>query len=331
VTASAREYCSTDVSATSFWAKTAPEREKTFAYLREHEPVSWQRPGGSGLMPVEENDGYWAVVRHADIKYVSTHPELFCSGKGPQMENVPQEFLDATQSFLAMDAPRHTKLRRLVSTAFTPRRIATIDDQIRDQARRIVDELLATGNCDFARQVSMRLPMWTICEMVGVPDHQRLAVADGADHLVSFSDEEVLAGREPIQLMAEAVMSLHGVAYEMIAARREHPADDLITNLVQAEVDGDRLTDAEIAAFFVLLAVAGNDTTRNTITHTVLALQNNPEQKQFLVENFDDRIGVATEEFVRWASPILTFRRTATVDTEIGDRKIAEGEKVVMF
>jgi cytochrome P450 len=282
-------------------------------------------------MPTEENDGYWAVVRHSDIKYVSMTTDLFCSGQGVQMENAPQVFLDATQSFLAMDAPRHTKLRRLVSAAFTPRRVARIEDQIASQASRIVDELLEVGACDFVRQVSMRLPMWTICEMMGVPAEQQVVVADGADSLVSFSDEEVLAGREPIQLMAESVMALHGVANEMIAARRQHPQDDLMTNLVEAEVDGDRLTDAEIAAFFVLLSVAGNDTTRNTITHSVLALQDNPDQRQYLLDKYDDRIGVAIEELVRWASPVLSFRRTALADAVIADQKIAKGQKVVMF
>jgi cytochrome P450 len=331
VTASARQFSATDVSSTAFWATTALEREQTFGYLRDNEPVTWQRPGGSGLMPTEENDGYWAVVRHSDIKYVSMTTDLFCSGQGVQMENAPQVFLDATQSFLAMDAPRHTKLRRLVSAAFTPRRVARIEDQIASQASRIVDELLEVGACDFVRQVSMRLPMWTICEMMGVPAEQQVVVADGADSLVSFSDEEVLAGREPIQLMAESVMALHGVANEMIAARRQHPQDDLMTNLVEAEVDGDRLADAEIAAFFVLLAVAGNDTTRNTITHSVLALQDNPDERQYLLDNYDDRIGAAIEEFVRWSSPILSFRRTALADAVIADQKIAKGEKVVMF
>lgn len=331
MTTSVRQYSATDVSSTAFWAKTALEREKTFRYLRENEPVTWQRPGGSGLMPTEENDGYWAVVRHSDIKYVSMTTDLFCSGQGVQMENAPQVFLDATQSFLAMDAPRHTKLRRLVSAAFTPRRVARIEDQIASQASRIVDELLEVGACDFVRQVSMRLPMWTICEMMGVPAEQQVVVADGADSLVSFSDEEVLAGREPIQLMAESVMALHGVANEMIAARRQHPQDDLMTNLVEAEVDGDRLTDAEIAAFFVLLSVAGNDTTRNTITHSVLALQDNPDQRQYLLDKYDDRIGVAIEELVRWASPVLSFRRTALADAVIADQKIAKGQKVVMF
>ncbi|MEU1994032.1 cytochrome P450 [Nocardia gamkensis] len=326
-----RSYSSLDVSASSFWAQTAVDREETFKLLRESEPISWQRPTDGGLLPVEENDGYWAVVRHQDIRFVSNSPDLFCSGKGVQLENIPEEFLEATQSFLAMDAPRHTKLRKLVSAAFTPRRIATIEEQIRNQATRIVDDLIATGDCDFVHQVSMRLPMWTICEMVGVPADERILVATAADTLVSHADPEARGDREPAEMIMESIVTLAGTAIEMVQARRETPQDDLMTNLVHAEVDGDRLTDEEICAFFVLLAVAGNDTTRNTITHTILALQENPAQKEFLLDDFDGRIGVATEEFVRWASPVLSFRRTATQDTEIAGQRISAGEKVVMF
>ncbi len=153
----AHTFSPVDISSIAFWASTAVEREKTFKVLREHDPISWHPPAAGGILPVEEGDGFWAVVRHQDIRYVSNHPELFCSGRGVQMENHPAQVLEATQSFLAMDPPRHTKLRRLVSAAFTPRRLATIEQQIRDQAARIIDELLDTGDCDFVHHVSMRL------------------------------------------------------------------------------------------------------------------------------------------------------------------------------
>lgn len=326
-----RPYSDLDISATSFWAATAAERETTFARLRAQEPVSWQRPSDGGLMPLEDDDGYWAVTRHADITEVSHAPDVYCSGEGVQLENIPEMFLEATQSFLAMDAPRHTLLRKLVSSAFTPKRVRTIEQQIRAQATRIVDELIKTGDCDFVHRVAMRLPMWTIYEMVGLPADQQEPVAQAADLLVSSNDEDVRDGREPLEIVNEAIQTLIIAGLDLAESRRSTPTDDLMTALVRAEIDGETLTDEEISAFFVLLSVAGNDTTRNTIAHTMLALQQNPEQKQYLLDDWAGRITTATDEFVRWASPVLTFKRTATRDTELNGVAIAEGEKVVMF
>lgn len=326
-----RPYSTVDVSSTAFWSLPWTQREDSFARLRADDPVSWQRPADGGLMPVEDDDGFWAVTRHADIQHVSTHPELFCSGRGVQLENVPEMFLEATQSFLAMDAPRHTLLRKLVSSAFTPKQIRTIDAQIRDQAVRIVDDLLATGDCDFAQQVSMRLPMWTIYEMVGLPPEQQQPVAEAADLLVSSNDDVVRGDRDPLEVVNEATQTLIVAGLELAEARRSEPTDDLMTNLVQAEVDGATLTDEEISAFFVLLSVAGNDTTRNTISHTMLALQDFPDQRQLLRDDFDTHIATALDEFVRWATPVSTFKRTVVCDTEIAGVPVAAGEKVVMM
>ncbi|MGW1675376.1 cytochrome P450 [Streptomyces sp. NPDC002324] len=320
-----------DVSSVGFWTKTAAEREESFRKLRDEAPVTWHPPAEGGLLEPEEADGFWAVVRHEDIVKVSGMPETFRSGLGVMFETVPEEMLEATQSFLAMDAPRHTKLRRLVSAAFTPKRVAKIEQQIKNQAEQITDELIETGDCDFVQQVSMRLPMWTICQMMGVPSDQREAIAEAADRMVSFNDDEVRAGREPIEVVVESIMTITQVALEMVAERRKSPQDDLVTSLVQAEVDGERLTDEEISAFINLLAVAGNDTTRNTISHTAKALCDYPGQKAYLLEDFPGRINTAVDEFVRWASPVLTFRRTTVHDTELRGVPIAEGEKVTMF
>lgn len=283
------------------------------------------------MMPSEDDDGYWAIVRHEDIGFVSTNPDIFCSGEGVQLENIPEMYLEPTQSFLALDAPRHTKLRKLVSSAFTPRRVATIDEQIRTRSKRIVDELLETGDCDFVHHVSMRLPMWTIYDMVGLEEDLQEAVADAADVLVGSNDPEVQRGRDPLEVVNDAVMTLMSTGLDLAEARRSDPRDDLMTNLVQAEIDGEGLTDEEISAFFVLLSVAGNDTTRNTISHTMLALTQHPEQRAWLLGDFDNRVDSAVEEFIRWATPVMTFKRTATRDTELRGVPIAAGEKVVMM
>jgi cytochrome P450 len=283
------------------------------------------------MMPAEDDDGFWAITRHEDIGYISTTPEVFCSGQGVQLENIPEMYLEPTQSFLALDAPRHTTLRRLVSSAFTPRRVATIDEQIRNRSRRIVDDLLQTGDCDFVHQVAMRLPMWTIYDMVGLPEELQEPVADAADVLVGSNDPEVQGGRDPLEVVNDAVMTLMTAGLDLAEARRSEPRDDLMTSLVQAQVDGEGLSDEEISAFFVLLSVAGNDTTRNTISHSMLALSEHPEQRAWLMADFDARIDSAVEEFIRWATPVMTFKRTATQDTELRGVRIAAGEKVVMM
>lgn len=325
-------YDPVSLASIDFWARSPAEREDAFAVLRAERPVSWHPPAEGSMMPAQEGGGFWAVTSHAGVVAVSRDPETFCSGQGVQMEDVPPDILEAASSFLATDAPRHTKLRRLVSAAFTPKRVATIEAQIRDQARRVVDDLIEVGDGDFVAQVSRRLPQWTIFEMVGVDDQETREVAThAADGMVSWGDEDVRAGREPAELLAESLTALIGVALELAEARRSEPRDDLMTNLVAAEVDGERLTDDEIAAFFVLLAVAGNDTTRNTISSTMRALTLNPGQRALLLDDVDGRIGVAIEEFVRWASPVMTFRRTATRDVELAGQRIRAGDWVVLF
>ncbi|SNR82919.1 Cytochrome P450 [Haloechinothrix alba] len=325
-----RTYSSVSVSPLSFWATTAEEREESFRLLREHDPVSWQVPLEGSLMPPQQQ-GIWAVVRHEDIVYVSKNPEIFSSAQGVQQEEVPGDILAAAESFLGMDAPEHSRLRRLVSAAFTPKQVAKIEDQIKNQAEQIVDDLLATGDCDFVEQVSKRLPMWTIYEMMGLDPAKRETAAAAADGMVSWADEDVAAGREPGQVLNESLVTLLSTGMEFAEHRRKNPANDLMTNLVQAEIDGEKLTDEEIGAFFVLLSVAGNDTTRNTITLTMKALCDFPEQRDLLLEDFEGRIDTAIEEFVRWVTPVMTFRRTVTQDTELRGRQISAGEWVVMF
>ncbi len=321
-----------DVSAQEFWAQTPDEREAAFARLRAEEPISWQRQPEGNLMPSEEGSGgYWAVVRYDDVRTVSRDPETFRSGEGVMFEDIPQEMLEASQSFLAMDDPRHKTLRGLVAEGFKPRQVKQIEDGIRDDARQIVDELEPDAEGDFVEQVAKRLPLMTIMRMLGVPEEDRERLVHHADAAVSWNDPEYLGDRTPLEVVGEAMGVLHGAAAEIAADRRDNPRDDLITALVEAEVDGERLTDAEIAAFFVLLSVAGNDTTRHTTSHAALALSQHPEQRRLLLDDLRGRIDLAVEEFVRWASPVMTFRRTATRDTELAGTAIAAGDKVVMF
>lgn len=330
--ASGRTYDAIDLSSPEFWSTTAEDRERSFAVLRAERPVSWHSPVKDTLMDDPDDPGYWAVTRRADIVTVSRNNDVFRSGKGVMFASIPEELLEASQSFLAMDPPRHTKLRKLVSAAFTPRQVRRIEQSIQANAKTIVAELRAAGSgVDFVEYCAKELPIRTLSDMVGIPESERQRVAHAADALVSWADPEYLDGREPLQVVFENQVYLHQVAGQLAAQRRENPGEDLFSALVNAEVDGDRLSDADVAAFFVLLAVAGNDTTRQTASHALKALTDFPGERAWLQAAFEDRIGTAVEEFVRWATPVMTFRRTAAADFELGGQQIRAGDKVVMF
>jgi cytochrome P450 len=321
-----------DLGSYDFWGRPAAERDEYFAALREHAPLSRHEPPEDLLgMPDQDRAPYWAIVRFEDIRRISRDPATFCSSQGVQFSDAPPELLEASQSFLAMDAPRHSKLRGLVSAAFTPRQVARIEDGIRVSARRIVQEAAPTGGGDFVELIAKRLPQETISEMLGVPAADRAQVTEWADLLVAASDPEFFGERSPLEVLGGALFSLTGYIAELAEHRRERPSDDLLTALVQSEVDDERLTTAEISAFIVLLSVAGNDTSRHTTSHAMRALTLHPAQRRLLLENPDARLADAVEEFVRWATPVLTFRRTTTRAVQLHDRTLPAGEKVVLF
>jgi cytochrome P450 len=318
-----------DISKLDFWAQSFDQREQAFKTLRDERPVSWHRPI-EGSMMEPEIDGVWVVTRHEDIGYVSKNPELFCSGEGITFEAVPEEMLDATQSFLGMDGSKHSSLRKLVSSVFTPRQVAKIRDQVSAEAKSIVDDLLEKKEGDFIQQVASRLPMWTLYEMLGLPKDEREEAAHFAEGMVAWADPDVAAGREPGEVLSDSLVGLLGIGISLAERRRAHPENDIWTKLVQTEVEGRQLTDDELGPFFVLLSVAGNDTTRTTTAFTTVALQQFPEQKALLENDFDGHIKAAIEEFVRWTTPVMTFRRTATQDTELRDQQIRKGDWVTM-
>jgi cytochrome P450 len=321
-----------DLGSLDFWGRPAEERDTYFAQLRRDAPLSRQAAPEDILdLPDAGDQSYWAIVRYEDIRRISRDPQKFCSGEGTQFADAPPEMLEASQSFLAMDAPRHTKLRGLVSSAFTPRQVARIEDSIRVNARRIVEAAAPAGGGDFVELIAKQLPLVTISDMIGVPQADRERVVTAADVLVSVADPEVFGDRSPLEVLGEALWTLTEFATELAVHRERNPGDDLMSALVQAEVDGERLTHAEIAAFFVLLSVAGNDTTRHTTSHAMRALTLNPDQRALLMEDLDTRLPTAVEEFVRWASPVLTFRRTTTREVELHGERLPAGERVVLF
>lgn len=327
-----RHHYEIDVSTLAFWSLPAPERDARLAQVRRDQPVSWQRPAeGMATLPGRDDPGFWAVLRLEDVTTVSRRPELYCSGQGIMIEDLPEEILEAASSFLATDHPRHTSLRRLVSAGFTPRRVALLEDKISSMAAELVDELVAQGSGDFVETLSKRLPAMTFAAMMGVPDSDRERICALANDMVSWNDAEALDGRDGLTLLMETLVGLYGVAAELAAERRANPAEDILGGLVTAEVDGQMLTDEDIAAFFVLLAVAANDTTKQTISYGMQALCDFPEQRKLLDSDLERYLPDAIEEMVRWASPVMTFRRTATVDSELAGQQILAGDKVVMY
>ena len=324
-----REQSPIDITSHDFWSQPFAVRDETFAQLRRGEGLTWHRPFAS-MFPMEE-PGYWALTRRADIAYVSQHPELFTSAQGVALDPMPAEVQHIASFFLTMDPPQHTTYRRLISSAFTPRHVREIEEQIQKSAVRVVDDLVGAGDVDFVVACSARLPMMTIMDMLGVPTADQPAVAKAAEKLFSMSDDEYSTLEERAQDTINEIMLLSTTGAELAKFRRANPGDDLMTSIVNAEVDGHRLTDEEIGAFLILLASAGNDTTKQTTTHVMMALVENPAQRDWLIEDFENRIGSAVEECIRWASPVMQFARFATEDTEINGHPVRAGDKVGLF
>ena len=274
-----RPYDELDISSRAFWSTSADVREKTFALLRERNTPTWHPPFQDQLVDDDEDYGFWAVTTYDHLVEVTKRHEDFLSGPGILMENLPAEFVEAAQSIIGMDPPRHTKLRRLVASAFTPKQMRRIDDRIAANASMVVDNLVAKaeaggGSTDFVAECAELLPMHNINDIMGVPDGQRQEAAHQMKVATSWNDPELVGeGKDAVMAtLFQAMGYMHNLASSLAAERREQPTNDLITSLVQAEVDGETLTDEEIGAFFVLLTIAGNDTTRQSTSHALRAL-----------------------------------------------------------
>jgi cytochrome P450 len=318
-----------DISSDAFWAQPFDERDQTFAQLRREAPVSWHPP--TEFPFPHEEEGFWAVVRHEDINTVSRQTQRFGSRFGVGLDPMPLDLMRSLSFFLMMDAPEHARYRELVTAAFTRRQVRLIDDQIRSAAREIVGDLVGAGDVDFVERCAARLPMRTIADMMGVPESERVAAARAGDAVIGRSDPSVGDPADPIGAIVDAREHLYALGADLARHRRAHPGDDLLTNLVNAEVDGERLTDDDIGAFMVLFTVAGNDTTRNTTSLAMVAFDRNPDQRAYVLEDFDARIMPAVEEYVRHGSPVMQFTRTALVDSELGGQQIVAGDKVCIF
>jgi cholest-4-en-3-one 26-monooxygenase len=292
-----------------------------FAFLRAVAPV-FRHPEPKG------GAGFWVVTKYDDVAAVSKDARTFCSSRGTNIFQVTEEQLGQLQSFmLNMDPPAHSKYRRLVSQGFTPRQIARLETHVRELTARIVDAVAAKGECDFVTEIAAELPLQVIAEFLGVPQEDRHKVFDWSNRLIGFDDPEFQASQDDGR---QAAMEMYMYANQLATERRQQPRDDLVSMLMHGEVDGERLTEMEFDTFFLLLAVAGNETTRNLISGGMLALIEHPDQRDRLLAD-PTLLPTAVEEMLRWVSPVMHFRRTATRDTELHGQKIAAGDKVVVF
>ena len=303
-----------------------PDREGIFARLRAERPVSFHEEGEFPGVP--RGPGFWAVTRYADVVRASMDADSFVSGRGVSIPDQIPELNEFFGSMINMDAPRHTKLRKLVSAGFTPRTISRVEEAVRVQARRIVDAVATKGACDFIEEVAAALPLRIICDMMGIPETDHRRIFELTNIILGVGDPEYASSRE--ELMA-AALELFQYAQALAEARRTRPRDDITTALIQAEVDGERLTTQELGSFFILLVVAGNETTRNAISHGMKALTDFPAARARWIADFERVAPTAVEEIVRWATPVIHFRRTATRDVELGGQAIRAGDKVVLW
>lgn len=314
-----------------FWTSDRSYRDRAFAVLRRERPVAFHaEPEVPGL---GRGPGFWSVTRHADVMEVSRNGQLFSSARGGvNIIDQPDFFAELFGSMIAMDDPRHARLRRIVSHGFTPTRLRNVMHDVERAAVDIVDGVLDRGSCDFVTDVAAMLPLKIICDMMGIPASEYRFVFDRTNVILGATDPEYVSDLTlAIPMILQAGQELAALAEDLAGVREKNPTDDLTSVLVHAEIEGERLTKAEIGSFFVLLTAAGNETTRNAIGHGMKLLSDHPDERRRWMNDFERIAPTAVEEIVRIATPVIHFRRTATADTIVGGQPIREGEKLVMW
>jgi methyl-branched lipid omega-hydroxylase len=278
--------------------------------------------------------GYYALLSHADVTEASRNPAVFSSAAGASsVFDSTAEVSESSGSMLSMDDPRHARLRRIVSRSFTPKMIAKFDIDVRRTAAQVVDDLLAAGPGDFVAQVATRLPLKVICDMMGIGDEHYDMIVRTTNIMLAGGDTEYVSA-DPLEAREQsmaAAAELADALFALARGREEHPGEDLVSVLVTGNVDGERLTHGELFAFFILLMAAGNETTRNAISHALHLLTEHPGQRALLLSDLDGLLGTFAEEVVRHASPVVWMRRTITRDYVLNGQALAPGDKVLLF
>ncbi|MFI5780129.1 cytochrome P450 [Nocardia sp. NPDC051570] len=312
-----------DVTDPTLWAERIPVEE--LAELRRTAPIWWspKSPEVGGF----RDDGFWLVTKHADVKEVSRRGDVFSSFENTAIprfnDDIKRENIEM-QRFVMLnkDAPEHTKLRKLIAKGFTPRAINGLRAELSARARSIVEAAAAAGSGDFVTQIACELPLQAIAELIGIPQEDRMKVFRWSNEMTGYDDPD-MADIDPLA----SSMEILGYAYQMSEARKASPAQDIVTELVNADIDGESLTSEEFGFFVILLAVAGNETTRNATSHGMIAFLENPDQWELYKR---ERPATAVDEIIRWATPVSSFQRTALEDVELGGVRIAKGQRVIM-
>jgi cytochrome P450 len=323
-----------ELSQPEFWVAPIEEREGAFATLREEDPIrffaEFDPPPD---IPLPKGPGYWSLTKHRHILEASRNPEVFCSGKGAtSVVDIPPQMNEFFGGMINMDDPRHSRQRQIISRGFTPGSLTKTEETIDARARDIVNRVIERGECDFVADFAAPLPLAIICDLMGIPESQSQFIFERSNLILGLGDPDYMTkGTNPIAAAMGAGAELAQLMGEMAKDRRKNPTDDMTTALIHATEDEDVLTDAELASFFVLLVVAGNETTRNAISHGMKALCDYPEARATWAEDFEGIAPTAIEEIIRWASPVIYMRRTLTRDHELDGVMMKEGDKVALW
>jgi methyl-branched lipid omega-hydroxylase len=324
-----------NLSDLDFWRRPWAERETAFAALRAHKPIAFfdEPPVENTAIEFPPGPGYYALTRHRDVATASRHPDVFTSGPGAvSILDLPPEMVEYFSGMISTDNPKHARLRRIVANAFNPRNVAAIEDSIEVLADQMIARAMNQGTGDFITDLAAPFPLEIICTMMGVPRSEFATVLRASNVILSMGDPEIIPeGTDAVLAFLEAGSTLTGIMQELGEYRVEHPIDDITSALVNAEVESERLSQQELASFFVLLVTAGNETTRTAIAHALVALSEHPEQRATLLENFDAHAKTAVDEIVRWASPVIWMRRTLACDYTLSGVELSAGDKVLLF
>ena len=314
-----------------FWTESIDHRHAAFNELRERPGLPFFAEPDFAFLP--PGPGYFALTRLDDIVTASRTPAVYTSSKGAtNVADMPVEFLEFYGSMINMDDPRHGRLRRIVSRGFTPKMLDALTENVAAVAKRIVDDVIDAGVCDAVTEISAKLPLTIICDMMGIPESQHRFVFDRTNVILGAQDPEYVPDTDNIfQALIDAGQDLANLVRELAAHRLEKPTEDLTSKLINAQIDGESLTPDELASFFILLVVAGNETTRNAISWGINLLSENPEQGAAWLADLDAVTPTAVEEIVRWASPVIFMRRTLAEPAELSGQHLEAGDKVLMF